>query len=60
MNSAVSSEKPKAQIIGRVAQLLRDVAADGKKTIAVVGPAVVHTGAAGHSGPRDPRYHAAR
>jgi lysine-ketoglutarate reductase/saccharopine dehydrogenase-like protein (TIGR00300 family) len=48
MNSAVSSEKPKAQIIARVAELLRDVREQGRKTIAVAGPAVVHTGAAGH------------
>jgi lysine-ketoglutarate reductase/saccharopine dehydrogenase-like protein (TIGR00300 family) len=48
MNSAVSSEKPKAQIIGHVAELLREVKAAGKRTIAVVGPAVVHTGASGH------------
>lgn len=48
MNSAVSSEKPKAQITARVAELLREQKAGGKPTVAVVGPAVVHTGAAGH------------
>jgi lysine-ketoglutarate reductase/saccharopine dehydrogenase-like protein (TIGR00300 family) len=48
MNSAVSSEKPKAQVIGRVAELMREVAASGRPTIAVVGPAVIHTGAGGH------------
>jgi lysine-ketoglutarate reductase/saccharopine dehydrogenase-like protein (TIGR00300 family) len=48
MNSAVSSEKPKAQIVAEVAKLLRRVKADGRTAIAVVGPAVVHTGAAGH------------
>jgi lysine-ketoglutarate reductase/saccharopine dehydrogenase-like protein (TIGR00300 family) len=46
MGSAVSSEKPKAQIIHEVARLLKKVRDDGRLTIAVVGPAVVHTGAA--------------
>jgi lysine-ketoglutarate reductase/saccharopine dehydrogenase-like protein (TIGR00300 family) len=46
MGSAVSSEKPKAQIIHEVARLLKKVHDDGRLTIAVVGPAVVHTGAA--------------
>lgn len=48
MNSAVSSEKPKAQIVGEVAKLLRRTKEEGKTAIAVVGPAVVHTGAAPH------------
>jgi len=48
MASAVSSEKPKAQIIREVARLLRRTKEQGKTIIAVVGPAVVHTGAAGH------------
>jgi lysine-ketoglutarate reductase/saccharopine dehydrogenase-like protein (TIGR00300 family) len=48
MASAVSSEKPKAQIIHEVAKMLRQVRADGRLSIAVVGPAVVHTGAAPH------------
>jgi lysine-ketoglutarate reductase/saccharopine dehydrogenase-like protein (TIGR00300 family) len=48
MNSSVSSEKPKAQIINEVAKLLRKTKADGRSAIAVVGPAVVHTGAAPH------------
>lgn len=48
MASAVSSEKPKAQIVHEVARELRKVKKDGKLTIAVVGPAVVHTGAAPH------------
>jgi lysine-ketoglutarate reductase/saccharopine dehydrogenase-like protein (TIGR00300 family) len=46
MTSAVSSEKPKAQIVREVARMLRRVKDEGKLTIAVVGPAVVHTGAA--------------
>jgi lysine-ketoglutarate reductase/saccharopine dehydrogenase-like protein (TIGR00300 family) len=48
MASAVSSEKPKAQIIHEVARLLQRVKEQGRHIIAVVGPAVVHTGAAGH------------
>jgi lysine-ketoglutarate reductase/saccharopine dehydrogenase-like protein (TIGR00300 family) len=48
MASAVSSEKPKAQIVHEVARLLRHVKDEGKLTIAVVGPAVIHTGAAPH------------
>ena len=48
MASAVSSEKPKAQIVREVARELRQVRAEGRLTIAVVGPAVVHTGAAPH------------
>jgi lysine-ketoglutarate reductase/saccharopine dehydrogenase-like protein (TIGR00300 family) len=47
MNSAVSSEKPKAQIVAEVARLLRRTKEEGRDAIAVVGPAVVHTGAAG-------------
>jgi lysine-ketoglutarate reductase/saccharopine dehydrogenase-like protein (TIGR00300 family) len=47
MSSAVSSEKPKAQVVAEVARMLRDTRAAGRDVIAVVGPAVVHTGAAG-------------
>ena len=45
MSSAVSSEKPKAQVVAEVARMLRDTRAAGRDVIAVVGPAVVHTGA---------------
>jgi lysine-ketoglutarate reductase/saccharopine dehydrogenase-like protein (TIGR00300 family) len=48
MNSAVSSEKPKAQIVSEVAKVLRRTKTEGRSAIAVVGPAVVHTGAAKH------------
>jgi lysine-ketoglutarate reductase/saccharopine dehydrogenase-like protein (TIGR00300 family) len=48
MNSAVSSEKPKAQIVAEVAKLLRRIREEGRSAIAVVGPAVVHTGAGPH------------
>lgn len=45
MTSAVSSEKPKAQVVKAVAEILRETRDGGLETIAVVGPAVVHTGA---------------
>ena len=48
MSSSVSSEKPKAQVVADVARMLRDTRAAGRDVIAVVGPAVVHTGAAQH------------
>lgn len=48
MNSTASSEKPKAQIIRQAASLLREVRESGQAIIAVVGPAVIHTGAAEH------------
>ncbi|MDY0087369.1 MAG: TIGR00300 family protein [Coriobacteriia bacterium] len=47
MTSAVSSEKPKAQVVKVVAEILRETREAGLETIAVVGPAVVHTGAGG-------------
>lgn len=46
MSSAVSSEKPKAQVVAEIARMMRDTRAAGREVIAVVGPAVVHTGAA--------------
>lgn len=48
MASAVSSEKPKAQVVIEVARILREVREQGRTAIAVVGPAVVHTGAGEH------------
>jgi lysine-ketoglutarate reductase/saccharopine dehydrogenase-like protein (TIGR00300 family) len=48
MSSAVSSEKPKAQVVADVARILRQARTEGKDTIAVVGPAVIHTGASEH------------
>jgi lysine-ketoglutarate reductase/saccharopine dehydrogenase-like protein (TIGR00300 family) len=50
MNSAVSTEKPKAAQVRRIAQLLRDNRAlpdnqgGAGKTLVVGGPAIVHTG----------------
>lgn len=48
MNSEVSSEKPKALVIRDVARMLARVRERGQSIILVVGPAVVHTGAAQH------------
>ena len=48
MSSAVSSEKPKAQVIADVAEMLRDVRDAGRDILVVAGPAVVHTGAGPH------------
>ena len=46
MASEVSSEKPKGLLVQRVAERLRATRAAGGKVLVVVGPAVVHTGAA--------------
>jgi lysine-ketoglutarate reductase/saccharopine dehydrogenase-like protein (TIGR00300 family) len=46
MNSDVSSEKPKALLIGQVAERVRAAKGRGGKVLAVCGPAVVHTGGA--------------
>jgi lysine-ketoglutarate reductase/saccharopine dehydrogenase-like protein (TIGR00300 family) len=48
MASAVSSEKPKAQIVNEIARVLRQTRNEGRLAIVVAGPAVVHTGAAPH------------
>jgi lysine-ketoglutarate reductase/saccharopine dehydrogenase-like protein (TIGR00300 family) len=45
MTSDVSSEKPKAQLIERVARRVQACIRRGSKILAVVGPALVHTGA---------------
>jgi lysine-ketoglutarate reductase/saccharopine dehydrogenase-like protein (TIGR00300 family) len=47
MTSEVSSEKPKAVLVARVAERIRAAKARGGRVLAVCGPAVVHTGAAG-------------
>jgi lysine-ketoglutarate reductase/saccharopine dehydrogenase-like protein (TIGR00300 family) len=46
MASEVSSEKPKALLVARVAERLRAARARGEKVLVVAGPAVVHTGGA--------------
>ena len=45
MNSEVSSEKPKALLVHRVAERIRRAKAADGKVLAVCGPAVIHTGA---------------
>jgi lysine-ketoglutarate reductase/saccharopine dehydrogenase-like protein (TIGR00300 family) len=44
MGSSVSSEKPKALLIGEIAQRLRDIRAREGRVILVGGPVLVHTG----------------
>ncbi len=46
MSSDVSSEKPKALLVGQVAERVRMARQAGARILAVCGPAVVHTGAA--------------
>ena len=46
MSSDVSSEKPKALLVDRVAGLMRAAKGSGRRILWVAGPAVVHTGAA--------------
>ena len=45
MSSDVSSEKPKEQLVARVAERIKAAKAAGGKVLAVCGPAVIHTGA---------------
>jgi lysine-ketoglutarate reductase/saccharopine dehydrogenase-like protein (TIGR00300 family) len=44
MASDISSEKPKALLVGQLAQRMRAIRATGKRILWVAGPAVVHTG----------------
>ena len=44
MTSAVSSEKPKLQLIQRLAHEMRAIKRAGRKILVVAGPAVIHTG----------------
>jgi len=44
MGSAVSPEKPKAQLIAGVAQAMRVMKRERKKILVVAGPALIHTG----------------
>lgn len=46
MSSAVSSEKPKHLVIAEVARLMCETRDAGRSILAVLGPAVIHTGAA--------------
>jgi lysine-ketoglutarate reductase/saccharopine dehydrogenase-like protein (TIGR00300 family) len=48
MSSTVSSEKPKSTSMRGVIDAIRSTHAEGKKVLLVGGPAIVHTGSAGH------------
>ncbi len=48
MGSTVSSEKPKSISVRGVVDAIRHSRAAGKKVLLVGGPAIVHTGSAGH------------
>ncbi len=48
MASPVSSEKPKGVAVREIAQAMRRTRQSGEKILAVLGPAVVHTGGVGH------------
>jgi len=48
MSSTVSSEKPKSISVRGVVDAIRSTRAQGKKVLLVGGPAIVHTGSAGH------------
>jgi lysine-ketoglutarate reductase/saccharopine dehydrogenase-like protein (TIGR00300 family) len=48
MASEVSSEKPKALLVAAVADRIRRAKSAGSRTLAVCGPAVIHTGAGPH------------
>src|SRR5205807_1176249 len=48
MGSSVSSEKPKGVTVREIAATMKRTRAAGEKILAVLGPAVVHTGSAQH------------
>jgi lysine-ketoglutarate reductase/saccharopine dehydrogenase-like protein (TIGR00300 family) len=48
MSSGVSTEKPKGVAIRQIAQEMFRTQREGKKTLIVGGPAIVHTGSDGH------------
>ena len=48
MASAVSSEKPKGVTVREIAAAMKRTKAAGEKILAVLGPAVVHTGSVEH------------
>ncbi len=48
MSSAVSSEKPKGVTVREIAAAMKRTKAAGEKILAVLGPAVVHTGSVEH------------
>jgi lysine-ketoglutarate reductase/saccharopine dehydrogenase-like protein (TIGR00300 family) len=48
MSSTVSSEKPKSVSVNGVVEAIRATRSQGQKVLLVGGPAIVHTGSAGH------------
>src|SRR5262249_33510609 len=48
MSSSVSSEKPKGVTVREVAAAMKRAQAAGEKILAVLGPAIVHTGSVPH------------
>jgi lysine-ketoglutarate reductase/saccharopine dehydrogenase-like protein (TIGR00300 family) len=48
MSSAVSSEKPKGVTVREIAATMKRVREAGEKILAVLGPAVIHTGSVPH------------
>ncbi|SNZ18095.1 TIGR00300 family protein [Natronoarchaeum philippinense] len=48
MQGGVSSERPSESLIGEIADAIAETKADGGNVLAVCGPAVVHSGGAGH------------
>src|SRR5207249_2690109 len=48
MASAISSEKPKGVTVREIAAAMRRTKEAGEKLLAVLGPAVVHTGSVEH------------
>src|SRR6202007_3034750 len=48
MSSAVSSEKPKGVTVREVAAAMKRTKEAGEKILAVLGPAVIHTGSVPH------------
>ena len=47
MKGGVSSERPSETTIGKIADAIREVKADGGEVLAVAGPALLHSGAGG-------------
>jgi lysine-ketoglutarate reductase/saccharopine dehydrogenase-like protein (TIGR00300 family) len=48
MSSTVSSEKPKSISMRGVVEAIRSTRSEGRRVLLVGGPAIVHTGSAGH------------
>ncbi|MEA4884108.1 MAG: TIGR00300 family protein [Clostridia bacterium] len=48
MGSEISSEKPKARVVGEIAREMKEIREHSGKILVVAGPAVIHTGAGKH------------